>query len=401
MNVAFVLNDIHLSGGVATVLRHAHNLSRRHGIATSLVVLNPSLSWDHKQLADLPVLSVGDAAGRRFDIAVATWWETVYALSDLDAKRYAHFVQSLEDRFYEPEYTLHRIAASLTYDLPLFHITEALWIADFLDALHGDRHTLYVRNGVDKETFCSPTQLNPRSGDPLRILIEGRPSAWFKGVEEALRAVDEMAEPSHVTVVTGEDLAGRGLSGVDRALPAVDSRTMASLYREADLLLKLSRVEGMAGPPLEAFHLGATAVMTPVSGHDEYAVHGWNSLIVDFDDLYGTAKQLDLLGRDRRYLHYLRTNALATARTWPSWEHSSQFFALALQRIASTEPPPVTAATRQLFRDVAAALDSGTTTLAEFDPAFRLAQRLRRLYRHPALAPLRPLTQRLARRMTR
>ena len=73
------------------------------------------------------------------------------------------------------------------------------------------------------------------------------------------------------------------------------------------MVLKLSRVEGMYGPPLEGFHMGATCVTTPVTGHEEYVEHGWNGLVVDWDDARGTARQLDLLARDRRLLHFLRT----------------------------------------------------------------------------------------------
>ena len=34
---------------------------------------------------------------------------------------------------------------------------------------------------------------------------------------------------------------------------------MADLYAQTDVVLKLSSVEGMFGPPLEGFHRGATA----------------------------------------------------------------------------------------------------------------------------------------------
>ena len=45
--------------------------------------------------------------------------------------------------------------------------------------------------------------------------------------------------------------------------------------------------------------MGATCVTTAVTGHDEYVEHGRNALVVDWDDLRGTARQLDLLARDR------------------------------------------------------------------------------------------------------
>ena len=52
--------------------------------------------------------------------------------------------------------------------------------------------------------------------------------------------------------------------------------------------------------------------------------------MTDWDDLRGTARELDLLAADRRYLHFLRTNAVETARAWPSWEQSGMFMAAAL-----------------------------------------------------------------------
>ena len=117
-------------------------------------------------------------------------------------------------------------------------------------------------------------------------------------------------------------------------------------YERSDVVLKLSSVEGMFGPPLEGFHRGATCVVTPVTGHEEYVEHGWNGLLTDWDDLRGTARQLDLLARDRELLHFLRRNALETARAWPSWEQSSEFMAAALLAIQREPPPPSSARRR-------------------------------------------------------
>jgi hypothetical protein len=124
-------------------------------------------------------------------------------------------------------------------------------------------------------------------------------------------------------------------------LTRLDHAEMARLYAETDVVLKLSRVEGMFGPPLEGFHLGATCVVSPVTGHDEYVEHGFNGVVVDWDDVKGAGRWLDVLARDRRLLHHLRSNALETARGWPSWEQSGQFMAAALREIRRRPPPRV------------------------------------------------------------
>ena len=62
----------------------------------------------------------------------------------------------------------------------------------------------------------------------------------------------------------------RAASRPTRLVGPVSQAELARLYADTDVVLKLSRIEGMFGPPLEGFHCGATCVVTPVTGHDEY-----------------------------------------------------------------------------------------------------------------------------------
>ena len=111
---------------------------------------------------------------------MATWWETTYSLFTVPAERYAYFVQSLEDRFYEPEMA-ERLGAAVTLDLPVAFITEARWIRDTLAELRPDAPCYLVRNGIDKSIFPAADGIEPRLRGPLRILIEGNPSVCAQG----------------------------------------------------------------------------------------------------------------------------------------------------------------------------------------------------------------------------
>jgi hypothetical protein len=142
----------------------------------------------------------------------------------------------------------------------------------------------------------------------------------------------------------------------------------------------------MFGPPLEGMHRGATCVVSPVTGHEEYVEHGWNGLVTDWDDLRGTARELDLLAADRRYLHFLRSNAVETARAWPSWEQSGMFMAGALRRIA--ELPPPAASGRRLAADIRAVMDSHRRILMERNALEGELRPIWRLKRHPMYARL-------------
>jgi glycosyltransferase involved in cell wall biosynthesis len=364
VRVAFLLNDLQLSGGVGVVVEHARQLTERHGFDVTLVLAREQEEppWRYRGLTDIPVETLPAARHERFDVAVATWWETAFSLFELNAARYAYFVQSLEDRFYYPD-APERIGASLTMDLPVDFITEARWIADTIRATRPESRVFYVRNGLDKHAFPLPGKLDVRRRGPLRVLVEGHAAVWFKGVQSAAYAAAAMKEPHHVTLVVPDAAHVEGQLPADDLVGPLSREQMSELYGRTDVVLKLSSVEGMFGPPLEGMHRGATCVVSPVTGHDEYVEHGWNGLVTDWDDLRGTARELDLLAADRRYLHFLRTNAVETARAWPSWEQSGMFMAGALRRIA--ELPPAAGSGRRLAADIRAVMDAHTRLLVE------------------------------------
>ena len=340
MRVAFLLQDLQLSGGVGVVITHARNLAAEHGFDVSLVTTDAldDPDWEYEHLPHVHVVTLAEALEEEFDIAISTWWETTYSLFLLRAKRYASFVQSLEDRFYEPHESIERLSARLTLDLPVAFITEASWIAETLGELRPDASVHLVRNGIDKQIFAPVDTIEPNIDEPLRVLIEGSPESWFKGLRPAIKAADKMKEPHRLTIVcpTFEGLEPKYAS---RAIGPLSQPELATIYSDTDVLIKLSRVEGMYGPPLEGFHRGATCVTTEVTGHDEYIEHGVNALICDWDDERGTAAQLDLLARDRELLTKLRRGALATAQDWPDWHESSSKFAAALHQIADQPQP--------------------------------------------------------------
>jgi hypothetical protein len=172
----------------------------------------------------------------------------------------------------------------------------------------------------------------------------------------------------------------------DRISGPIPHREMAGLYADTDVVLKLSRVEGMFGPPLEGFHMGATCVTTEVTGHDEYIVHGHNALLCDWDDLHGTTRQLELLGRDRRLLHELRCNALATAKGWPSWHQSTQFMAIALRRVADLPAPDPIAAAQGMMRDLRGGLEQYNVHLQERAEFAAEAAKLEKVKALPGIA---------------
>ncbi len=140
-----------------------------------------------------------------------------------------------------------------------------------------------------------------------------------------------------VWLLTSSDIDS--FPGVDRVFSRVPIDDTPAIYRSCDVLVKLSYVEGMFGPPLEIFHCGGTAIVYEVTGHDEYIVHGRNSYVAARDDEQQVVEYLSRLKEDASELQRLKNGALETAAAWPDWGESSEQFGAAMKRILQQREP--------------------------------------------------------------
>jgi glycosyltransferase involved in cell wall biosynthesis len=360
MRVCFLLHELGRAGGMNVIAGHVERLAARPGWHAQIV-----LTSELDQVADV-----------EWDFALATWWETAPALWRLNARRRGVFLQSLEERFYGDRDVLARLGAASVLGLPVDYVTIGDWMRDALAELRPDARCVVVRNGIDKTVFAPPAAPRRFDDGPLRVLVEGNPGMWLKAVPEAIEAAKAMTSESVVTVVAAEPERAEGL-GADRVAGGLDAAGMAALYAEHDVLLKLSRVEGVALPPLEAMHVGTPCVVTPHTGHEEYVRHGVNGLVVGFDDPGAATAALDALARDRELLARLSQGALATATAWPNVNQSTDQLAAALENLADAPPPAVEPALAALFDRQRLAIEVGRAELGKvtwFENAYEQAK---------------------------
>jgi O-antigen biosynthesis protein len=348
LRACFLIHELGRSGGAQTVLRYARALD-----GSELVVTGTHVGELPADLDGVPVRRLAEVRGAPYEVAIATWWATAASLWEVEAERRIVFLQSIESRFYEERHWYERFAAEQVLALPVSYVVVADWMRALLAELRPDAPCWVVRNGIDKATFAPPAAGPQRDRaelcpSPLRVLIEGQPSMWFKGVDDALAATRAMAEPASVTVVAGEPSASPPEGA--RVVGGLDPAGMAALYAEHDVLLKLSRVESLGLAPIEAFHVGVPAVVAPYTGHEEYLEHGRNGLVVGFDDVPGTARALDSLARDRERLRELSQGALLTAAGWPAADEAAREFGAGVRELAAMPPPDPDAALVHLQR---------------------------------------------------
>lgn len=342
MKIAFLLGSAAISGGTYVIFEHAARLQKR---GHQLIILTketvaPSVYAWHPAAADLGWLNYEEAQKEHFDILLATWWQSPFLLKDFAASHYVYFIQSIETRFFEPadpadygtqDHAIWQQLCEKTYSFAIPMITEARWIQEYLLEKYNAEAAL-VRNGIRKDIYTREgSAVAPVEPGKLRVLVEGPVDVGYKNVPLSIQLARQ-AGVDEIWLLTSSDIAE--FSGVDRVFSRVPIHETPAIYRSCDVLVKLSYVEGMFGPPLEMFHCGGTAIVYKVTGHDEYIVHEQNSLVVERDDEQGVVQSLQKLKNDPSMLAGLRQGARETARQWPDWEHCAGEFEKVLQDIA-------------------------------------------------------------------
>ncbi len=165
--------------------------------------------------------------------------------------------------------------------------------------------------GIDKEIF-SPNGPSIDATRPhgMRVLVEGLVGSYWKLTDRALRLCFQ-AGIKDIWLLTPTKISA--YPGVSRVFSSVPLEQTPAIYRSCDVLVKMSRVEGMFGPPLEMLHCGGTVISYNLACAKEYLVHNHNAIIVPMYDDRAIVFALQRLAGDRVLLAALKKNALATA----------------------------------------------------------------------------------------
>jgi len=347
MFIGILLGSAEINGGTYVIYEHGSRLKARgHRVAMiTREQVNPAqYSW-HPAASELEWFIVEEAEKLAFDIVVATWWQSAFLLHQFSAMHAVYFVQSIESRFFAPQdpadhdtrdNEIWKQLCESTYAYAIPMITEAGWIKEYLYERF-NAHARLVPNGIRKDIYNTEGSAEaPRQDRRLRVLVEGPVDVFYKNVPKSI-ALCRRAGVDDVWLMTSSEISA--YPGADRVFSRVPIERTAEIYRSCDLLIKLSHVEGMFGPPLEMFHCGGTAIVYDVTGHDEYIRDRENSYVVKKDDEEKVVALLKRLRSDHDELERLKAGAQKTAIGWPDWETSTSQFEGALEEIRTTAMP--------------------------------------------------------------
>lgn len=270
-SIFYIIPTTKITGGVAVCCEHLNRL-KKLGYKVLFVSYDnkTNLSWFPNQKVKVTPLKNSKKILEKFDIGVATGWITAYELALLDVKRKIYFVQSDERRFYSMESFLRKRVEE-TYKMPFEFMTEAKWIQKWLKKEFNQK-AFYVPNGVNTEIFYPDTPLIPKKKGIIRVLVEGAANLPFKGVEEALKLLEEIKkEITNLEVVyVNSDGTPKKEWKYDYYFEKVPMNKMRYIYSSCNFLLKLSKVEGFSGPPVEMITCGRKVIISKNLLIEEY-----------------------------------------------------------------------------------------------------------------------------------
>lgn len=313
MKIAYLIPGCGVSGGIAVVCQHVNRLlNRGHEVMLVSETDERTIDWFPNQR--VPIVGLQNFPAD-LDILVATAWSTAFRVAVLPAKHKFYFVQSDETRFH-PKNSAWEHITRLSYSIGYNYLTEARWIRQWLSDGFGHLAEL-IPNGLDDSIFFPSEPLVPKGSKP-RILLEGAIGLPYKGMAEAFEAVQDIDVEVWCVSSYGKPEKGWKCHRFFEQVPMTDMRR---IYSSCDILVKLSRVEGFFGPPMEMMACGGTVIVGEVTGYDEYIENEANALVVDPLKPQQAANSIKRLIEDAGLREKLIANGKLTAERW-QWDTS-------------------------------------------------------------------------------
>jgi O-antigen biosynthesis protein len=316
--IAFLVDGLGVSGGMAMVVQHAMHQQRR-GHDVLLVNIGADAERpDWWRGCPIPIVRLRPDAPHllaNIDILVATFWTTAAWLERIEARRRIYYVQSDERLFYEEELLKRTVAETYRHDWEYVVVSE--WLRDMLGGF--GQEALVVPNGVDPDVFFPG---DARREGRFRVLLEGAPGLPIKGMADAYEAVAELDCEIWIVSPDGEPPAQWRR---DKFFEAVPGAEMQRIYAACDVLVKMSRVESFCLPALEAMACGCCVVIAEVAGGIEYLRDDTNALVTPAGDIDAVRRAVARLMADGDLRERLRRGGLETAARYTIAESRQAF----------------------------------------------------------------------------
>ena len=348
LDVLFVLIEMAAYGGVIDVIEIVNRLILR-GVRASIATFSPQMLKMDTLFA--PIVYDSISAFRdsppSAKLVVATSHHTVYPIcsayiNEADI-RLAYYIQDYESWFEESS----RESAVLTYPMIDNKITISAWLHDKLLEEHG-QESVTIPLGVDRTLFYPRDRTPRKKARRIAAMVRVDPRRGMKNLFEALRI---LSSRKRIKV----DLFGS--AWVDPGSPhfpyvhhgVLSREETARLLSRADVAIDPSAFHGFGLIGLEAMASGTPTVLTDCGGIREYAVDGFNAILVPPGDPEALSRGVIRIMEDDTLRRKIVENGTGTAERF-DWDRQVDRIWEYLSGILHGPPTPPGAKAAELDR---------------------------------------------------
>jgi glycosyltransferase involved in cell wall biosynthesis len=270
------------------------------------------------------------------DVAIATWYPTALSVWLSNVSKPLYFMQDFHELVQEADGIYGLRLFETTLRLPFHFLANSTYTRNIILNYNKEAKVTATGVGVDLNTF-HPRRIRIIDSNGKPIVMAIIRDQRYKGGNVAIRALNliNRKQPIHAILV-GD---GRAIDKLFKEVKPefrytifsnVDDETLAKLYSSSDVFIFTSYKEGFGLPPLEAMAGGTAVVTTDCGGIRDYAVDGYNSLIVPPGDPAAIAETVIKILNNQRLRDKLIQNGLETAKQW-TWDKVTDKFEEAIR----------------------------------------------------------------------
>ncbi|MGA8809261.1 MAG: glycosyltransferase family 4 protein [Thermoanaerobaculia bacterium] len=315
MNIAYLMEDTALSGGIRVQLAQADALIAR-GHRVRIVTKGLPLTWRPSRAEWVYVDDFNTYDARDDDFIIATFWTTLPAAFAIAPEKTLHLCQGYEGAF--TAYAPIRAEIEAAYRLPIPKLVVTRSLVNICKRFNDD--VTYIGQIVEDD-FFRPRR--PTENEPMRVLLCGESQVDLKGVSEGYGAAAH-ARWFHqkfdlIRVSPWAPSREEPLDSVQEFHVALNTREMTRLMHSCDVLIAPNHAEeGFGLPAAEAMASGIPVVMTSIPSYLSFdEVHDYALFAPQENAVELGEKLIELLSdvdlRDR-----LRARAREVAEQWRS-----------------------------------------------------------------------------------
>jgi|TARA_B100001964_G_C14139747_1_gene556852 glycosyltransferase involved in cell wall biosynthesis len=200
--------------------------------------------------------------------------------------------------------------AALTYHFGFEMVTVSSWIKEMI----GNEGIKVIPNGINLNIYKNhPRDFN---GKKRYVIGFNYRSAKWKGEKLYKKVYNELLlmDIYEIVIITSDETVNNYFPKA-KCIYVENERDIVNFYRNCDIFLYLSSIEGFGLPPLEAMACGCVVLLTDSGGVMEYAFNDFNSLIVEYDKDYIINKLVNLT-KNKTVMQKLSINAVNSSRNY-------------------------------------------------------------------------------------